>query len=646
MGAKKILILEDDSTLANALAGTVKKAGYESVICSHPDEALNELDKNSFKLVFIDCLLPQTPGVDVAKSIRKNFDSEILPIVMMSGIFTDKQMMKDITNEISALDFLKKPFEVTEVLKFLEKESVASHDERLAKSLFSLPDRLGAMPAKRNEILRALSKIHGFELPILLTSMVANSCSGVIQLSDEKGEVNRISFYKGNIVGVDSADKQSTLGKLLIANGWVLPSDLEIELNRPSEKKIGQRLVEENLISPHAVFDVMEKQMALRLEKMIKDKNYQIKYEETILESNDSASIDATEYYLLLDHWIANLVASEWLNHQINLWSGYSVEFGPNHDPYRHDYEASTIRAVESIIGSIECRKELSILQKFYYDRISEFNKAFYFMLCLRFVLFTEKANIMSEQEKLARVQKLWPQIKDANLIETFLQIGGRRDMTPEEVQVVYQDFMKKFPTSLGDPNNASPQEALCRTVKERVTSAYQLFLEPSKVLTYEREQETGHASKRSQALIKMEEAKKFLSLGQYSTATIIINKAIDLYPGIDSGILYRVWVKVGSLPQNKNVEKDLLLDVDQMLAKVSSEEMNSAIGCLVQGLVAKRKRDFVGARAFFERALATDKSLIEARRELNKLPADVKKPIDLLHGDLSVVLGSFFKKS
>ena len=94
MVGKKVLIVEDDSLFANALAGAVKKAGYESVICGSPDEATKALDRESFKVVFIDCLLPQTPGIDFAKNIRKNFDAKILPIVMMSGIFTEKQMMK------------------------------------------------------------------------------------------------------------------------------------------------------------------------------------------------------------------------------------------------------------------------------------------------------------------------------------------------------------------------------------------------------------------------------------------------------------------------------------------------------------------------------------------------------------------------
>lgn len=646
MGAKKILILEDDTTLAGALAGVVKKAGYESVICHNPDDAIQELDKNSFKLIFIDCLLPQTPGVEVAKTIRKNFDAKILPIVMMSGIFTDKQMMKDITQEITALDFLKKPFELTEVLKFLEKESAASHDEGLSKSIFSLPDRLGAAPAKRSEMLKQVTHVHGFELPILLSSIVGNGCGGTLTLSDSSGgEINKISFNKGNIVSVESSDKQSFLGKLLVSNGWVLPEDLERELSRPSEKKLGQRLVEENFISPHAVYDVMEKQMAFRIEKMFTDKVYQLNFEFEDTDSGDASSIDSTEFYVLLDQWIVNSIPGEWLNSQLAQWGGYMVEFGPSHDPYRHEYEVFCVMAVDTIFSDIESRIELSALQKKYVDRLNEFNKAFYYMLCLRFVLFSEKVNGMSEGEKMARLQKLWPQIKDLNLIDSFLVIGGRKDMTVDEVQSFYNDFSKKFLSGLNLSAMPAPMSGLHQSVKERVTEAYKLFLQPQKVLEYERAQETGKVTKRSEAQAKLEEAKKFLSMGQYSTASVLVNKAIEIYPSVDFAHLYRVWCLLGLLSRSKNTAKELQ-DIDQLLLKIPSEEKNTAVGSLVLGLVAKNRGDIVSARSYFERALNADKGLIDARRELNKLPqTEGKKPVDLLHGDLSQVIGSLFKK-
>ncbi len=644
MAAKKVLIVEDDSILANALASAVKKAGYESLICTRPDEALEALDKDSFRVVFIDCLLPQTPGIDLAKAIRKNFDAKILPIVLMSGIFTDKQMMKEMAQEVSAIDFLKKPFEVNEVLKFLEKESAASHDENLARTIFSLPDRTGANPSQLVEILHGINRIHGYELPILFSATVGNSYSGVIQLMSDKGEKTKITLSKGSITAVESPDIQSYLGRLLVANGWVLPDDLELTLKQPSEKKLGQRLIDENFISPHAFFEVMEEQMALRLAKVIQDQNYVIHFEDKLTEI-DGPSIDPEEFYLLLDDWICSRVSGDWLNHQLTNLQDYTVRLGPSHDKNRREYVAKSIAAIKDIVNSIENIGVLSSLHQAHQNQITDFNRAFYYMLCLRFVLFAEKVAQMSEAERVARLQKFWAQMKGLTLIETFQMIGGRKDMNAQEVRTVYNDFMQRhlgaLPKSDANPVLMSVHES----VRTKVAEAYELFLDPLKLNNYERDLEAGKMFQRSEAQAKLDEAKKFLSMKQFATAIVLINKAAQLFPKLDYLILFGVWAKVGLLSNSKNKQKDLL-EIDQLLARVPSEERISAIGNFVQGLVARVKGEIAAAKKFFEAAISLDKNMIEARRELNALPSETKKPVDILTGDLGQVLGNLFKKS
>lgn len=644
MAAKKVLIVEDDSSLANALASAVKKAGYESLICPRPDEALEALDKDSFEVVFIDCLLPQTPGLDVAKAIRKNFDAKILPIVLMSGIFTDKQMMKEMALEVSAIDFLKKPFEVNEVLKFLTKESIVSLDESLARSIFSLPDRAGSTPSQIPKLFHDINRIHGYELPILFASTIGNSYSGVIHLMSDKGEKTKVTLSKGNIVTVESSDIQSYLGKLLVTNGWVLAEDLEVALKQQSEKKLGQRLTDENFISPHAVFEVMEEQMALRLSRVIQDQGYVVHFEDRSVDI-EGPSIDAGEFYLLLDDWICSRVSGDWLDHQFTNLQDYTVRMGPSHDRDRREYAAKSIAGVKDIVSSIENIGVLSSLHQAHESQNTDFNRAFYYMLCLRFVLFGEKVAQMSEAERVARLQKLWAQMKDLSLVDTFQMVGGRKDMNAEEVRTTYSDFIQRHlgivPKVGTNPVLVSVHEA----VKARVAEAYELFLDPKKLAIYERDLEAGRVSQRSEALAKLDEAKKYLAMRQFASAIVLINKATQLFPNLDYLVLFGVWAKVGLLPNSKNKPKDLG-EIDQLLARVPSEEKISANGNFVQGLVAKAKGETASARKFFDAAISIDKNMIEARRELNGLPSEQKKPVDLLHGDLGQVLGNLFKKS
>jgi tetratricopeptide (TPR) repeat protein len=460
----------------------------------------------------------------------------------------------------------------------------------------------------------------------------------------DRGEKTKVAMSKGSFVSVESPDVQSFLGKLLLANGWVLPDDLELALKQPSEKKLGLRLIDENFISPHAVFEVMEEQMALRLAKVIQDQNYVINFESKPVEI-DGPSIDPEEFYLLLDDWICSRVSGDWLQNQFALWQDYSLRLGPSHDRNRREYSTNAIKAVKDIISSIENIGILSSLHQAHVPVLVDFYKAFYYMLCLRFVLFAEKVNQMSEAERVARLQKIWTQMKNLNLIEVFQMIGGRKDMDPSEVTALYSDFTKRNLGATPHSGANAAFKSVYEAVRLRVGEAYDLFLDPQKLQFYERELEAGKVNQRSVAQVKADEAKKFLSVRQYASAIVLLNKATELYPKLDNLVLYRVWGKVGLLPISKQKPKDII-EIDQLLAQVPSEEKITAVGNFVQGLVSKAKGETAAARKFFESALAIDKNLIEARRELNSTPSEAKKSVDILHGDLSQVIGNLFKKS
>ncbi len=56
-------------------------------------------------------------GLDFVKQARTNFPSIRFKVVLMSGIYTDKQFIQEATQSTQALAFLKKPFEMEQVLE-------------------------------------------------------------------------------------------------------------------------------------------------------------------------------------------------------------------------------------------------------------------------------------------------------------------------------------------------------------------------------------------------------------------------------------------------------------------------------------------------------------------------------------------------
>jgi two-component system, OmpR family, response regulator RegX3 len=109
--AKKILIIEDEQTLADSLFFAFKKEGYEVATAAAGDKGLASFRSNNPDLVVLDLMLPGMPGEEVCREIRKT--SEV-PIIILSA--KDTETDKVVALELGADDYVTKPFSLREVV--------------------------------------------------------------------------------------------------------------------------------------------------------------------------------------------------------------------------------------------------------------------------------------------------------------------------------------------------------------------------------------------------------------------------------------------------------------------------------------------------------------------------------------------------
>ena len=110
--AKKILVVEDESHLANGLQFNLEREGYEVVVAGDGKAALECMREQSFDLMILDLMLPKMGGIEVAKNIRKT-DTRF-PILMLSAKSTEEDRSTGL--EAGADDYLAKPFHLPELL--------------------------------------------------------------------------------------------------------------------------------------------------------------------------------------------------------------------------------------------------------------------------------------------------------------------------------------------------------------------------------------------------------------------------------------------------------------------------------------------------------------------------------------------------
>lgn len=104
----KVLVVEDDSSLRQALEETLKIAGYDVLTASNGREGLNLINEESeIALVVSDIQMQGMDGVSLLNNIQKVRNE--LPVILMTAYGSIEQAVDAM--RIGALDYLVKPFE-------------------------------------------------------------------------------------------------------------------------------------------------------------------------------------------------------------------------------------------------------------------------------------------------------------------------------------------------------------------------------------------------------------------------------------------------------------------------------------------------------------------------------------------------------
>lgn len=107
----KVLLVEDEEGLADALEYQLTREGYEVSRASDGTVALDRFRTGGADLVLLDLMLPGMSGEDVCKEIRRT--SEV-PIIMLTA--RDQDVDKIVGLELGADDYVTKPFNTRELV--------------------------------------------------------------------------------------------------------------------------------------------------------------------------------------------------------------------------------------------------------------------------------------------------------------------------------------------------------------------------------------------------------------------------------------------------------------------------------------------------------------------------------------------------
>ncbi len=114
----KILVVDDDDALRTTLSDALTSEGYNDVsTASDGDEAISELQKETFDLVVLDINMPRTNGFEVLKFIKEKHSNT--KVVMLTG-FADLQNEIE-SKKLGAEGFVGKPCDLVDFFTTIER---------------------------------------------------------------------------------------------------------------------------------------------------------------------------------------------------------------------------------------------------------------------------------------------------------------------------------------------------------------------------------------------------------------------------------------------------------------------------------------------------------------------------------------------
>ena len=114
---RKILVVEDEDAIREAVALNLRLAGYEVTEAASAEQALAVFSPSAgFDVAVLDIMLPGMNGFSLCETIRR--DSASIGIIMLSAKTLETDKIKGLS--IGADDYMTKPFSVSELLARVE----------------------------------------------------------------------------------------------------------------------------------------------------------------------------------------------------------------------------------------------------------------------------------------------------------------------------------------------------------------------------------------------------------------------------------------------------------------------------------------------------------------------------------------------
>jgi two-component system alkaline phosphatase synthesis response regulator PhoP len=122
----KVLVCDDERHIVRLIQVNLERQGYIVVTAFDGKEGLEKIRSEKPNLVVLDVMMPYMDGFEVLKTIRREPETENLPVIMLTAKAQDKDVFEGY--HYGADMYLTKPFNPMELVTFVKRIAQGNDD--------------------------------------------------------------------------------------------------------------------------------------------------------------------------------------------------------------------------------------------------------------------------------------------------------------------------------------------------------------------------------------------------------------------------------------------------------------------------------------------------------------------------------------
>ncbi|MBD2437223.1 response regulator [Nostoc sp. FACHB-110] len=181
-----ILIVDDSATNLEIISDALTNAGFYVITARNGEKALEQIQDKQPDLILLDVMMPVIDGFETCIKIKKNPETQDIPIIFMTGISDTETKVKGLS--LGAVDYITKPCQKEEVLARIKTHLQLRY---LTKTLEKL------VAERTGELSQALKDLQAYQLQLVQKEKMSALGQLVAGIAHEIN--NPVSCIHGNL---------------------------------------------------------------------------------------------------------------------------------------------------------------------------------------------------------------------------------------------------------------------------------------------------------------------------------------------------------------------------------------------------------------------------------------------------------------